>query len=67
MLSFLSQVWKCTEPGLQAKKKREYHKYKKNIAMADCVVILFSSLKAVWYIFFIYGILGFFFPPAARA
>ena len=32
-----------TKPGLQAEKKRAHHKYKKNIAMTDCLVILYPA------------------------
>ena len=28
-----------TKPRLQAEKKRAHHKYKKNIAMMDCLVV----------------------------
>ena len=51
--------WRYTLPGLQAKtkkkKKRAHHKYKKNIAMTDCQVIVYPACRqSVIAIFFLY-------------
>ena len=42
-------------PGLQAEKDRAHHKYKENIAMTDCLVILYPAWRqSVIAIFFSY-------------
>ena len=59
---------KYTKPGLQAEKNRAHHKYKKNIAITDCLVILYQleGSRSSLYSICIYSKLGFF-SPAVRA
>ena len=44
---FLGRRYTCTstKPGLQAEKNRAHHKYKKNIAMTNCLVILYPAWR----------------------
>ena len=34
-----------TKPGLQVEKNRAHHKYKKNVVITDCLVILYSTWR----------------------